>query len=370
MYEFHPATISSAPHEKDVTVHFRVRGGWTKRLALRAAAAAARTLPEEGSGTMSPPVPVHVAIQGPFGNLSMNVLDDAQRYPHVLLIGGGIGVTPLRSLLRHLLYAHQKLGQRRHQIHLVWVVSNVELVHALPILPEEDNDDDEVMDDHDDTFFSPHRIMNRNNNNSKKHISQEMLIDDDVPTKKKSSSSSLSKYHHSDTVLLGIDDGDDDDGEVLTDREYYRGEYHRDNEEPTDSMTSEPSSSSFSSAKGSDGVKRARTKDNKALVRFDIYVTQDGSSSTSASLPHPKSRSGVVDVRYHWGRRPDVSTLFTATADHVKQLHRTAFVSGHTSHVAVLACGPAQLVAAAKRAARTQSDAAVAFDFHEEVFEY
>jgi hypothetical protein len=162
---------------------------------------------------------------------------------------------------------------------------------------------------------------------------------------------------------------------VLTDREYHRREYHRDNEEPTDSMTSEPSSFSHSSEQWSDENRAARTgtKDKKALLQFDIYITQKDSSSSSStsSLPHPRSRSGVVDVHYHWGRRPDVSTLFSATADHVKQLHHNAFVSGYTtSHVAVIACGPAQLVSAAKRAARSQSDAAVVFDFHEEVFEY
>lgn len=395
MYEFHPATISSAPHENDVTVHFRVRGGWTERLALRAAATQTQPEQQQSDTMMSTPVQVRVAIQGPFGNLSMNVLDDAQRYPHVLLIGGGIGVTPLRSLVRHLLYAHQKLDQRRQQIHLVWVVSNVELVNALPILPEVDDDgDDEVIIDEviDDTFFSPHRIMNKNN--SKKHISQEMWIDndtddDDVPTKK--SSRIISKYHHSDTVLLGIDDDDDDDGEVLTDREYYR-----DNEEPTDSMTSEPSSSSFSSEKWSDEVKTTArtgtTKDkNKALLQFDIYITHHGSSSSSStSLPCPKSRSGVVDVHYHWGRRPDMPSIVAATASHVVMMTQQRHInnrstaafgssSGHrpttttastSSHVAVIACGPVQLVGAAKKAARSQSNAAVAFDFHEEVFEF
>jgi hypothetical protein len=39
----------------------------------------------------------------------MDLLDDSVRYPHVVLICGG--VTPIMSLAKHLVYAHHKLGQ-------------------------------------------------------------------------------------------------------------------------------------------------------------------------------------------------------------------------------------------------------------------
>lgn len=116
-FEYHPVTISSAPVQDEVTIHFRALGDWTNRLM-------------ELADTHSE---IHVAIQGPFGGLVMN-LDDHLRYPRVLLVCGGIGVTPMMSLARQLLYAHEKLGQTRESIHIVWAVQDLSITNVLPIL--------------------------------------------------------------------------------------------------------------------------------------------------------------------------------------------------------------------------------------------
>lgn len=129
--QYHPVTISSAPYETDeATVHFRVRGDWTQKLSELATG-------PHGKASISPATTIttSIAIQGPFGSPMMN-LDNHRRYPHVLLVCGGIGVTPMISVVRQLLYNHHCLGQKRYRIHLVWAVPDAEIVNHLPILTD------------------------------------------------------------------------------------------------------------------------------------------------------------------------------------------------------------------------------------------
>jgi hypothetical protein len=113
--------------------------------------------------------------------------------------------------------------------------------------------------------------------------------------------------------------------------------------------------------------------DDESVFHCDIYVTQQ--SHDPWSRPPVRTTTTAPNdatTRYHWGCRPDVPSILAATAARVTELHQAAFVSGHTARVAVVACGPTPLVAAAKRAAREQSrtGGAVVFDFHEEIFDY
>jgi len=109
--QFHPVTISSAPHESDVTLHFRALGNWTRRLV---------DLATHGQR-------VDVLLEGPYGGLSIN-LDDDRRYPVVLCISGGIGVTPNLSIAHHLL---QQRETKRLKVHFLWTVRDLVIVNAL-----------------------------------------------------------------------------------------------------------------------------------------------------------------------------------------------------------------------------------------------
>ncbi|KAF0689319.1 Aste57867_19236 [Aphanomyces stellatus] len=75
-FEWHPFTISSASDDDDLTVHIRVAGDWTSALHTR--------LKEF-------PMP-SIAIDGPVGAPSI----EYSNYSTVVLVAGGIGVTPLR----------------------------------------------------------------------------------------------------------------------------------------------------------------------------------------------------------------------------------------------------------------------------------
>lgn len=90
--QFHPITISSAPFEKEATLHIRGKSGWSKALV---------DLAENTSE-------INVLLEGPYGNLSMDIADD-HSYPVVLCIGGGIGITV--SLGRAFSVLHSNLSR-------------------------------------------------------------------------------------------------------------------------------------------------------------------------------------------------------------------------------------------------------------------
>lgn len=116
-------SISSSPNEVVTTHHIKVRGSayheqkeWTEELYDLALAYKSLS-PEEISRLV-------VNIDGPYGGMI-----PIERYRRLLLIAGGVGITPLVSIYRHIFlsrydtdrwyYAHIK------QIRLVWIVRNL-----------------------------------------------------------------------------------------------------------------------------------------------------------------------------------------------------------------------------------------------------
>ncbi len=81
-------SITSSPADRRLTFATRLRGSAFKRILAQAPLGTAATL------------------AGPFGNL---VLSNNAARP-VVLVAGGIGITPFRSIARHL--AHEKLAHR------------------------------------------------------------------------------------------------------------------------------------------------------------------------------------------------------------------------------------------------------------------
>lgn len=73
-FQFHPFSISSSPKQSNVTLHIRCAGSWTTAL---------HKLAQEKSQ-------VSLLIEGPYGNLSVDLFGN-DRYKHVVLVSGGIG---------------------------------------------------------------------------------------------------------------------------------------------------------------------------------------------------------------------------------------------------------------------------------------
>jgi predicted ferric reductase len=121
IFEFHPVSISSAPHEPYVTMHLRERGDWTS--ALVALCDKVTTTP--------------MWIEGPYGSLSVD-LNDAERYQVVLLVSGGIGVTPCQSIGKSILFQHFHQDRPLKHMKFVWAVRDMHIVNDIPVLGGKD----------------------------------------------------------------------------------------------------------------------------------------------------------------------------------------------------------------------------------------
>jgi NAD(P)H-flavin reductase len=95
--EWHPFTIASAPIEKDkisdqtnLVFYIKNSGRWTEALYNCATNAF--------DATKSTQNPMQIQIRGPHGGPAMNYFE----YKHIVVIGSGVGVTPLLSIWKYL----------------------------------------------------------------------------------------------------------------------------------------------------------------------------------------------------------------------------------------------------------------------------
>src|SRR5262245_24038619 len=91
--------IASAPEEDYISVHIRVVGDFTSALAKSVGCEfESKSEKESPAGGKVVPPPLNrvlprVMVDGPFGSAS----EDFLKFETVLLVGGGIGVTPFAS---------------------------------------------------------------------------------------------------------------------------------------------------------------------------------------------------------------------------------------------------------------------------------
>ncbi|XVF11336.1 hypothetical protein REPUB_Repub08aG0018600 [Reevesia pubescens] len=102
-FEWHPFSITSAPGDDYLSVHIRTLGDWTRQ--LRTVFSEVCQQPSNGKsgllraddlqGSNSPDFP-RVLIDGPYGAAAQ----DYKKYEVVLLVGLGIGATPMVSIVK------------------------------------------------------------------------------------------------------------------------------------------------------------------------------------------------------------------------------------------------------------------------------
>lgn len=105
--EYHPFTLSSAPHEENLSVHIRAVGPWTMNLR--------RIYDPVNVGSHAYP---KIFIDGPYGEGHQ----DWFRFEVSVLVGGGIGVTPFASILKDVIAKsahHAKIPCKK--IYFIWV---------------------------------------------------------------------------------------------------------------------------------------------------------------------------------------------------------------------------------------------------------
>ncbi|XP_052252760.1 dual oxidase 1-like isoform X3 [Dreissena polymorpha] len=110
--EYHPFTLTSAPHEDTLSVHIRAVGPWT--IALR------NTFDQEYSKDAIYP---KLFLDGPYGAGQQ----DWYTYDVSVLVGAGIGVTPYASILKdfvHMTSIKSTYKIRCQKLYFIWVTGS------------------------------------------------------------------------------------------------------------------------------------------------------------------------------------------------------------------------------------------------------
>ncbi|XP_078657992.1 dual oxidase 1-like isoform X1 [Branchiostoma floridae x Branchiostoma belcheri] len=104
--EYHPMTLTSAPHESTLSVHVRAVGPWTAQLR--------RTYDPENLSTGTQ----KIFLDGPFGEGHQ----DWYKYKVAVLVGGGIGITPFASILKDVAYLSSAgANMNCKKVYFLWV---------------------------------------------------------------------------------------------------------------------------------------------------------------------------------------------------------------------------------------------------------
>ncbi|XP_064192034.1 dual oxidase 1-like [Anguilla rostrata] len=106
--EYHPFTLTSAPHEENLSLHIRAVGPWTSKL---------RESYTPGSLEQQGAYP-KLYLDGPFGEGHQ----EWTNFEVSVLVGGGIGVTPFTSILKDLVFKSSvKFKIQCKKVYFIWV---------------------------------------------------------------------------------------------------------------------------------------------------------------------------------------------------------------------------------------------------------
>ena len=114
-WEWHPFSLSSSPHHSVLMLHIKSLGAWTRRLEALA----------QRPGVDLRGIPMYV--EGPYGSMSLPL----HRYTNVLMVAGGIGITPLGSVYNELLREHYLGARTLQRMRLIWSVRDPALIESL-----------------------------------------------------------------------------------------------------------------------------------------------------------------------------------------------------------------------------------------------
>ncbi|KAK7499705.1 hypothetical protein BaRGS_00009046, partial [Batillaria attramentaria] len=134
--EYHPFTLTSAPHERHLSLHIRAVGPWTTNLR--------QTYDKDVLGGDSYP---KLYLDGPFGEGHQ----DWYTYDVAVLVGGGIGVTPFASILKDIAFKSRTGALITcKKVYFIWVTRTQKSFEWMTevIRDAEDTDTRGIVDTH------------------------------------------------------------------------------------------------------------------------------------------------------------------------------------------------------------------------------
>lgn len=124
--EWHPFSVSSSPYDGDNWLKVLIKpsyGGWTHRL---------QGLVSDVVKRGRCPSNISAAVEGPYGHES----DFFLQYETLVLVAGGIGISPFVAVLRDLLQRYQRQQSNLpSNVHLIWAVQKSEELQLLDLIP-------------------------------------------------------------------------------------------------------------------------------------------------------------------------------------------------------------------------------------------
>ncbi|KAL7575529.1 hypothetical protein ACA910_020110 [Epithemia clementina (nom. ined.)] len=363
-FEWHPFSLSSAPHQPFVTMHIRAAGNWTS--ALYNLASEKSELP--------------ILMEGPYGNFGVDVTSE-KRYKVFLLLCGGIGVTPMQSMFCHLLHEHGTDSRQLKKLKIVWVQRDPQLMEQSQVADvstrihrnsttngfEQDGDSSKERQ----RFFDP----------SECESLASKLLSNAPPSYETDAELDIiygsAEIRFPDGSTIKFPDGKneeankEDDGSTTTttlgrivdrveamDDVTFSSQQEEDKEfeQEENKEFEQEEDKEFEESEGQElGFERFGD-----VVDIEIYLTGDTSKRSMldrGGAAHASNYNGIPGLQQG---RPDLASLFT-------QMRNDA-IRFKEKRVAVCVCGPKRISYIARKACIELSDKKVRFDYHEESF--
>lgn len=113
IFEYHTFTIASIPCDDKIVVLVKPDGVWSRKLAKHI------------EQSPNDDVAVKMVMHGPVGSVALEW--QSNRYQSFIIFAGGIGITPMLSIYRHL--ANQaRRGRQLKVVYLIWCMRNKQIV--------------------------------------------------------------------------------------------------------------------------------------------------------------------------------------------------------------------------------------------------
>jgi NAD(P)H-flavin reductase len=313
--EWHPFSLSSSPSDDFVCIHVRVLGNWTRRL-FKLAQKKQR---------------VTVFFEGPYGEPGIDL--DGDKYDHIMLISGGIGVTPMQSICNELVEQHGR-GRPLKLLWFVWAVADRATLEAVAGIDAADSSDTEMVSGSDaiaSVAENPQGLQ-ANGQRALPLSFQPPLI------RRQSVSSVVARYQVQ---------PEGDDTTAADDLKHRKGKSPKKNKPKKNRG-------------GGVGVspEAAVILDNsidELHTEFFLTRVRDSSEFDAAGI------SPEIQPTLRFGR-PDVPKMF--------ETMRTVALSNGAKRVAVCVCGPPPLVASTREQCDKHSGCELSFDYHTETFDF